>query len=74
MVTYTVDELVPVLKMKKRAVRQLLTDGKIPGRLVGRQWLVTDEAVRVFLRSPETIPSDSQNRGYREWLENVRHR
>jgi len=55
MVTYTVDELIPLLKMKKRAIRELLTRGKLRGRIVGRHWLVTEESVKVFLRSADTL-------------------
>jgi len=70
MVTYTIPELVPILKLKKRAIRQLLAKGYLRGQIVGRQWLVAEESVKKFLRSPETIPPDGLNSEYQRWLDN----
>ncbi len=53
MTVYTIPDLVPILKMKTRAIRRLLTDGDLQGRLVGRQWLVTEGSVKRFLETPE---------------------
>ncbi len=46
---YTIPELMPILRMKKRAIRKLLIAGVLRGRFVGRQWLVTEESLRGFL-------------------------
>ncbi len=51
---YTIEELMPILHLKKRAVRNLITRGYLRGRLVGRQWLVTEDAVKLDLKSPES--------------------
>jgi excisionase family DNA binding protein len=47
---YTVPELVKLLKLTPQSVRKYLVEGKLKGRKVGTKWLVTDEAVREFLR------------------------
>ncbi len=49
MVTYTVSELVPLLKLKPRAVRKLLASGSLQGKRVGRQWIVSEYTLRSFL-------------------------
>jgi excisionase family DNA binding protein len=53
---YTIPDLIPILRMKRRAIRQLLTNGRLQGRIVGRQWLVPEEAIRRFLETPEKPP------------------
>jgi excisionase family DNA binding protein len=54
MITYTIPELVPILRIKKRAIRKLVSNGNLSGRLVGRQILVTEEALKRFLKAPDT--------------------
>jgi hypothetical protein len=49
MVTYTVPELVPILKLKERAIRNLLASGKLPARRINRQWIVSEHSLRAFL-------------------------
>lgn len=49
MTTFTVPELVPVLKLQPRAIRKLLASGKLPARRVGRQWIVSETSLRSFL-------------------------
>ncbi len=62
MTTYTVEELVPVLRMSKRAIRKLFTSGRLRGLWVGRQYLTTEECVRLFLGEPRTAaPGPNQN-------------
>jgi hypothetical protein len=53
---YTIPDLIPILRMKSRAIRQLLTDGKLQGRIVGRQWLVPEESIKRFLETPQRPP------------------
>ncbi len=53
MVTYTVAELTPVLKLKERAIRNLLASGKLPGRRIGRQWIVSECSLHAFLGERE---------------------
>ena len=45
--TFTVPELVPILHLKQRAIRKLIADGQLRGRLVGRQYLTTEAALKV---------------------------
>ena len=51
--TFTVPELVPILHLKQRAIRQLIADGQLRGRLVGRQYLITEAALKAFLEENE---------------------
>jgi hypothetical protein len=53
MVTCTVPDLIPILKVKKRAVRRFLAEGRLKGRMIGHQWVVSENALRQFLESPE---------------------
>jgi excisionase family DNA binding protein len=57
---YTIPELIPVLRMKKRAIRKLIAEGELPARLVGRQWLVREEDLKMFLdpflETPDSPP------------------
>jgi excisionase family DNA binding protein len=53
---YTIPELMPILRLKKRAIRNLITSGELAGRLVGRQFLVSDEALKRYLKAPEHVP------------------
>lgn len=53
MVTFTIPELVPILRLKKRAIRKLVSNGDLSGRLVGRQILVSEEALKRFLKAPD---------------------
>jgi hypothetical protein len=50
---YTIPELIPILRMNKRAIRKLIRSRSLLGRLVGRQILVTEEALRMFLKAPD---------------------
>jgi excisionase family DNA binding protein len=58
---YTVEELVPILRMKKRAIRRCLAEGELSGQLVGKKWLVTEEAVKVFLNAPDLTSNGSRS-------------
>ncbi len=49
MTVYTIEELVPILRMKKRAIRRLISEGELPARFVGRRWLVREEELKLFL-------------------------
>jgi len=50
---YTVEDLIPILQVSRKAVRRYLARGKLRGRKVGKKWLVTEEALRRFLESPD---------------------
>ena len=47
---YTVPELWELLQLKPQRVRKYLREGKIKGRKAGTKWIVTDEALKEFLR------------------------
>lgn len=57
---YTIPELIPILRLKKRAIRKLIAEGELPARLVGRQWLVREEDSKMFLdpflETPDSTP------------------
>jgi excisionase family DNA binding protein len=61
MTVYTIPELIPILRLKKRAIRKLIAEGELPARLIGRQWLVREEDLKMFLdpflETPEPTPS-----------------
>jgi excisionase family DNA binding protein len=46
---YTISELIPILRLKKRAIRKLIAECELPARLIGRQWLVREEDLKMFL-------------------------
>lgn len=50
--TLTVEEVAERLRVKPITVREYLRKGKIPGRKVGRAWLVLDVDLDRFLESP----------------------
>lgn len=54
MTVYRIPDLVPILKMKPRAIRKLFTEGQVRGRLVGRQVLTTEDSLKRFLGEPPT--------------------
>ncbi len=49
MITYTINELAPILRLKPRAIRRLINSGQLQARLVGRQFLVSEALLREFL-------------------------
>ena len=53
---YKVEDLAPILKVSKKTVRDYISSGRLRGRKVGKRYLVTEEALRMFLNSP---PDDS---------------
>lgn len=59
-ITYTVDELVPILRMKPRAIRRLIATDQLFGRMVGRQFLVTQTSLKGYLGEGEPAPVEQQ--------------
>ncbi len=49
MITFTINELEPILRLKPRAIRRLINHGQLQARLVGRQFLVSEALLRQFL-------------------------
>jgi hypothetical protein len=58
--TYTVNDLVPILHMKPRAIRRLIATDQLFGRMVGRQFLVTQTSLKEFLGEGEPAPTQQQ--------------
>ena len=46
---YTVEELAPLLKVSRKALRHYLSERTLAGRKVGKRWLVHEDAVKQFL-------------------------
>jgi excisionase family DNA binding protein len=52
---YTPEEVAEKLKVKRRAVYQWLTVGKLAGMKVGQGWRITEEDLLAFMnKSPRT--------------------
>lgn len=47
---YTVPELCELLQMTPQSVRKYLNEGKIKGIKAGGKWVVSEEALREFLK------------------------
>ena len=47
---YTVPELSELLQMQPQSVRKYLKEGKIKGAKAGGKWVVSEEALREFLK------------------------
>ena len=46
---YTVEELAPLLKVSRKALRHYLSKRTLAGRKVGKRWLIHEDALRQFL-------------------------
>lgn len=52
--TLTVGEVAEMLRVKPFTVREYLRKGKIPGKRIGRAWLILDVDLQRFLQVPST--------------------
>lgn len=50
LVVYTVADLSKLLNTTPQTVRRYISEGRIKGSKIGRQWLIEEEAVKDFLR------------------------
>jgi len=50
LVVYTVKDLSKLLNTTPQTVRKYISEGRIKGKKIGRQWLIEEEAVKEFLR------------------------
>ncbi len=48
---YNVAELSEILRLTPQSVRRLIKDGRIKAQKVGTHWLVTENALRLFLET-----------------------
>jgi len=49
----TVEETAQALRVSRRTVQDMLSQGRLPGRLVGNKWRVSPKAVDAFLATYE---------------------
>jgi excisionase family DNA binding protein len=63
---YSIEDLMPILRMTQRAIRKLIHNGDLLGRKVGRNYLVTESALTDYLETPEddTEVNSTANGGY----------
>lgn len=47
---YTVPELAKLFNLSPQSVRKYLKEGRIKGQKVGVKWMVTEEAIKEFLK------------------------
>ncbi len=50
---YDVPQLAKMLRVCQRTVRTYLNEGKIIGRMVGKRWLVSEDALKQFFMQEE---------------------
>lgn len=58
--TYTVEELVPILKRKEKTIRNYINNRELKASLLGNGFVVTEEAVREFLEDNQVFNYESE--------------
>ena len=53
LVVYTVKDLSKLLNTTPQTVRRYISEGRIKGKKIGRQWLVDEDAVKEYLRGED---------------------
>lgn len=53
---YNLDEVVKLLGLNIQTVRIYIKEGKLKASKVGRKYMVTDEAIKEFLKATEVQP------------------
>lgn len=51
--TYTVPELIKILKISQNTVLKLLRNGEIKGVKIGHSWRVSEENLRTFINGEQ---------------------
>ncbi len=59
--TYTVEELVPILKRKEKTIRNYINEGELKASLLGSGYVVTEEDVKEFLINNQVYDYDNLN-------------
>ncbi len=72
--TLTVEEVAERLRVKPITVREYLRKGKIPGRRIGKSWLVVDVDLENFLSSQPQAELSAQERWRKLSVEERRRR
>jgi len=59
--TYTVEELVPILKRKEKTIRNYINEGELKASLLGSGYVVTEDDVKEFLLNNQVYDYDNLN-------------
>ncbi|MBP3831966.1 MAG: helix-turn-helix domain-containing protein [Clostridia bacterium] len=59
--TYTVEELVPILKRKEKTIRNYINEGELKASLLGSGYVVTEDDVKEFLINNQVYDYDNLN-------------
>ena len=57
---YNVAELSDILRLTPQSVRRFIKEGRIRAQKVGTRWLVTEEALRLFLEGGSPAADNGQ--------------
>lgn len=63
---YNVAELSDVLRLTPQSVRRFIKEGRIRARKVGTRWLVTEDALRLFLEGGTPVDEDAGDASARD--------
>jgi excisionase family DNA binding protein len=58
MQVYNLKEVVKLLGLNIQTVRQYIKEGKLKASKIGTHYIVTDEAIKEFLKANEVKPSN----------------
>jgi len=65
MTVYAIEDLCEMLGLQARTIRQMLRDGKLTGRKLGKRWYVAEDNLKAFFLQPESY-SDGEEDGDEE--------
>lgn len=57
---YDLDEVVELLGLNIQTIRIYIKEGKLKASKVGRKYVVTDEAIKEFLKANEVKPKENK--------------
>lgn len=57
---YNLDEVVKLLGLNIQTIRIYIKEGKLKASKVGRKYVVTDEAIKEFLKANEVQPKNDE--------------
>lgn len=57
---YNLKEVCDLLKMNKQTIRKYIREGKLKASKVGTHYMVTDEAIKDFLKANEVQPKNEE--------------
>ena len=58
---YNLKEVVNLLGLNIQTIRQFIKDGRLKASKVGTHYMVTDEAIKEFLKANEVKPKTNDN-------------